>query len=277
MSRFFVITGTDKRNLHLATSLHKKGYAVAFWNTDLQAENIPYVTQNELLQEPCVLVLPLGTPAHQVLSALQSVSEGSFVFGGDITPEGNTYALQHGITYANILDDDSFCIQNAIPTAEGVLKTAIANTDRTISGMQVLVLGYGRVGQAVCRLLLALGADVTAFTPSDKEIAWGQLYCVRAVPLSELSSFLAFAQTIINTIPALVLGEEELDQVQDSTLIIDMASGAGGVDYKHAEKRELRSLLLKGIPGVDAPVSAAQYIEESILHTLSQTNREGCI
>ncbi|MFZ5975256.1 MAG: NAD(P)-dependent oxidoreductase, partial [Bacillota bacterium] len=151
----------------------------------------------------------------------------------------------------------------------GILKTAIANTDRTISGMQVLVLGYGRVGQAICRLLLACGADVTAFTPSDKEIAWAQIHCIRAVPLSELASFLAFAQTIINTIPAPVLGPEELDQVAKDVLIIDIATG-GGVDFKHAEKRELSALLLKGIPGVDAPVSAAQYIEESIFHTLSQ-------
>lgn len=274
MSRFFVITGSDKRNLHLAKSLHQKGYAVAFWNTDLQSEKIPYVTQNELLQAPCVLILPLGTPAHQVLSALQSVCEGSFVFGGDITPEGLAYAQQHDITYTNILDDDAFCIQNAIPTAEGVLKAAIANTDRTISGMNVLVLGFGRVGQAVCRLMLALGADVTAFTPSEKEAAWGQMYCVKAVPLSELNAFLDFAQLVVNTIPALVLGEEALDMVPKDTVILDVASG-GGVDYRHAEKLELCALLLKGIPGVDAPVSAAQYIEESIFHTLSRKKEGG--
>ena len=269
MSRFFVITGTDRRNLHLATSLHQKGYAVAFWNTDLQAEKIPYVTQNELLETPCVLVLPLGTPAHQVLSALQSVCEGSYVFGGAITPEGSAYAQQHEITYTNILDDDAFCIQNAIPTAEGIMKTAIAETDRTISGMQVLVLGYGRVGQAVCRLLIAFGAEVTAFSPSEKEIAWGQMYCVRAVPLTELSSFLDFAELIVNTIPAQVLDAEALDKVPRDAVIVDVASG-GGVDYGHAEKLELRALLLKGIPGVDAPASAAQYIEESIFHTLSR-------
>ena len=271
MSRFFVITGTDRRNLYLASSLHQKGYAVAFWNTDLQAEKIPYVTQNELLQTPCVLILPLGTPAHQVLSALQSVCEGSFVFGGAITPEGSAYAQQHDITYANILDDDAFCIQNAIPTAEGIMKTAIAETDRTISGMRVLVLGFGRVGQAVCRLLLAFGAEVTAFTPSEKEAAWGQMYCVKVVPLSELASFLAFARLIINTVPARVLGVKELDEVPKDAVIIDVASG-GGVDYKHAEKLELRALLLKGIPGVDAPVSAARYIEESIFRTLSLNN-----
>lgn len=269
MSWFFVITGNDRRYLPLASSLHRKGYAVAFWNTDLQVENIPYVTQNELLQTPSVLVLPLGTPAHQVLSALQSVCEGSYVFGGSITPEGSAYARQHGITYTNILDDDTFCIQNAIPTAEGVIKTAIANTDRTLCGMRVQVLGYGRVGQAVCRMLLAFGADVTAFTPSDKEIAWGQMYCIRAVPFTELHAHLAFAQLIINTAPAPVLGPEELDMVPEDTLIIDVATG-GGVDYMHAEKRELNAMLLKGIPGVDAPVSAAQYIEESIFRTLAQ-------
>jgi dipicolinate synthase subunit A len=91
------------------------------------------------------------------------------------------------------------------------------------------------------------------------------------VPLSELASFLAFARLIINTVPARVLGVKELDEVPKDAVIIDVASG-GGVDYKHAEKLELRALLLKGIPGVDAPVSAARYIEESIFRTLSLNN-----
>jgi dipicolinate synthase subunit A len=275
LSRFFVITGTDRRNLYLAVSLHSKGHAVAFWNTDFEADNIPYVTHNDLVQAPCVLVLPLATPAHQVLSALQNVCEGSFVFGGNIALEGTVYAAQHGITYTNILDDETFCIKNAIPTAEGIIRAAVAETDRTISGMEIVVLGYGRVGQATCKLLKAMGARVVAATPSVKEMAWAQVYGIEAVMLEDLKKHLPAAEVIVNTIPAKVLGPEELEKVARSAVIIDIASDPGGVDFAFAEKLELKAMLLKGIPGTDAPVSAALYIEESILNTLAHKERGG--
>ena len=277
MSSFFVITGADKRNLHLAASLHKKGYTVAFWNTDLQVDNIPYVTHDDLVATPCVLVLPLSTPAHQVLSALQNVCEGSFVFGGSIAADGVAYAAQHGITYTDILDDETFCIKNAIPTAEGIIKEAIAGTDRTLSGMHVIVMGYGRVGQATCRLLLALGAKVKAFTPSIKERAWARVYGVQTLPLEKVSAHIGAALLVINTIPALVLTKAELESAHRQALIIDIASGAGGIDFTAAQELGLRAKLLRGIPGVDAPVSAAQYIEESIMNTLAQKKKGGYI
>jgi len=67
---------------------------------------------------------------------------------------------------------------------------------------------------------------------------------------------------VINTVPKLIVGENELTKLGRNTLIIDVASKPGGVDYNYASKNNNRVIQALGIPGKVAPVTAAKYIEE---------------
>ena len=68
--------------------------------------------------------------------------------------------------YMCIRDRDYFArpeltVYNAIPTAEGCIGILLAERTRTLWGAEVLVLGFGPVGQALAVRLSALGAGVT--------------------------------------------------------------------------------------------------------------------
>ena len=48
------------------------------------------------------------------------------------------------------------------------------------------------------------------------------------------------------------------------TLIIDLASAPGGVDYEIAEKLGIKAILASALPGKVAPDTASDYIKEYV-------------
>ena len=53
---------------------------------------------------------------------------------------------------------DEIAIANSIPTAEGAVQLAMERLPITIHGANALVLGFGRCGVTLARLLKAMGA-----------------------------------------------------------------------------------------------------------------------
>ena len=45
-------------------------------------------------------------------------------------------------------------------------------TDRTLHGSKILVLGYGRIGKSLSRMLKGIGADVSVEARKEEDLAW---------------------------------------------------------------------------------------------------------
>lgn len=74
---------------------------------------------------------------------------------------------------------------------------------------------------------------------------------------------------LFNTVPQTVIGRKELAGAKDS-LIIDLASKPGGVDFDAARDLGVKVIWALGLPGKVAPVSAGKIIKKSILNILSE-------
>ena len=48
------------------------------------------------------------------------------------------------------------------------------------------------------------------------------------------------------------------------TLIIDLASAPGGVDYETAEKLGIKAILASALPGKVAPDTCAEYLQKFV-------------
>ena len=75
---------------------------------------------------------------------------------------------------------------------------------------------------------------------------------------------------IINTVPAKVLEESILKQVRKDTLIIDLASKPGGVDFETAKELGLNTIWALSLPGKVAPVTAGRIIYETIENMIEE-------
>ena len=189
-----------------------------------------------------------------------------FFAGGipkDYFYEKETKKLEN-IDLIDLLQIEELTILNAIPTVEGTIKIAIEEREETIHESNVLVCGFGRIGKILCDRFSKLGANVYCVARKESDLAW--IREKRYIPLlySELPKFSDRFDIIINTVPHIVLTEEQLKLFNKNVLIIDVASNPGGIDKESVQKLGLKLITALGIPGKEVPRTAGRYIKETI-------------
>ncbi len=168
-----------------------------------------------------------------------------------------------------LTDRDDIAILNSIPTAEATLHLAIQETDFTIHGSDVMVLGFGRVGMTVARLFANVGAKTRVAVRKDTDFARITEMGMQPVQIGELAEHMAGVDICINTIPHLILDEHVFSQVEISTLLLDLASKPGGIDFKFAHEKGLKAIHALGLPGKTAPKTAGKIISDVLYRLLT--------
>ena len=118
--------------------------------------------------------------------------------------------------------------QRGAHTPRGAVQIALEQMPITLHGSRVLVIGFGRVGRAVAQRMAALGARVTVAARRYESLAWAQAIGYGAEKTGQLAGWLCGYDLVVNTVPALVLGEAELADLKPDCLVLDLASKPGG-------------------------------------------------
>ena len=173
----------------------------------------------------------------------------------------------------DILENEYFTIKNTVPTAEGAIAKAIELTDINIAKANIMVLGFGRVGKTLCYKLKNLGANVYAEARKERDLAWIDVFGYNAIPLEKINENICKMDIIFNTIPELILDKSKLILMNEKTLIIDLASKPGGVDFESANKMGIKAILYLGIPGKIASEYEAELIKEVVYKEIKRKNK----
>lgn len=172
-----------------------------------------------------------------------------------------------------LLERNDVAIYNSIPTAEGTIMMVIQNTDMTIHDSNVMVLGFGRTGITVARMMAALGAHVKVGARRSEHLARIAEMGLKPFYIDDLKEQVRDIDICINTVPAHILSASVLSQMPLSTLIIDLASKPGGTDFRYADKRGIKALLAPGLPGIVAPKTAGGILAK-VLRPMLNNNRK---
>lgn len=167
-------------------------------------------------------------------------------------------------TVYDLMDFEKLVIYNTIATAEGTIKEAITNTDITIQNSNILILGFGRVAKEVALKFKALGANVTCSARKESDLAWIKVLGYNLLNINYLKGKISNYDIIINTVPSMILDKEELSELNKNTLIIDLASRPGGVNFELAKQIGIKYVWALALPGRIAPKTSAEYIKECI-------------
>ena len=186
------------------------------------------------------------------------------IFSGGIPKEFRRQLEINNVLYHDLMELDEVALLNAIPTAEGAISKAMEITDETIHGANVLVLGFGRVAKILADKLKGLNANVFCAARSKKDLAHIKALGYNVADINNMEDCLDKFNIIFNTVPTIILGEKKLKLMRTDSVIIDLASAPGGVDFKKAEELGIKAVLELGIPSKVAPKSAARYLKESI-------------
>jgi dipicolinate synthase subunit A len=185
-------------------------------------------------------------------------------------------ANEANIKLVQLLERDDVAIYNAIPTVEGALMMAIQHTDITIHDAHIMVLGFGRVGMSLARVLHGLGAHVKVGARRPEHMARIYEMGMRPFHISNLKNEAQDTDIIYNTIPLQVVNADVIVKLPFHALIIDLASKPGGTDFRFAEKRGIKALLAPGLPGIVAPKTAGKILANVITQLIMEdkTNSE---
>ena len=189
-------------------------------------------------------------------------------FGGIINKDIIKTLEENNIKTFDFFEDNSIAILNAIPTAEGAIQTAMENSFKTIFNSNCLVLGYGRCGKILANMLKGIGANVDVTYRKDEDFAYINTYGLNSINLYKIKDSINKYDFIFNTIPYEILNKEILDYINKNTIIIDLASAPGGVDYNYARELNLQAIYCPSLPGRVAPYTAGKILKDKIISFL---------
>ncbi len=240
------------------------------------------------LQEADVIIFPVaGMTEEGAVEALYAdkplqlnedyfaaLKKETLLFTGISRNYFSSIVKKYGVQMIRLMELDEVAIANSIPTAEGALALAMQHTDITLHGSKSVVLGLGRCGLTLARMLAGIGARVSVCARRPADLARAEEMGFPAYAMSQLETALADAEVIFNTIPAMVLTADVLTQIPHSAVIIDISSAPGGVDFRYAEKHGLKAILTPSLPGMVAPVTAGRILAQMIVRVIDQQRKQ---
>ena len=286
MEKSITVVGGDLRIVKLIEMLDSDGYKVYTYGLENSEEilNLERVEMCPTLEEAVaaskVVVGPirlsndrrrLSTPFGRNNVELPDFVEalkGKHLIAGNIGIKDELEANE--VQFTDLMKREEFSVLNTIATAEGTMQIAMEETQRTVHGSNVLVMGFGRIGKVLAKMLDGIGAKVYCEARKDEDISWIKAYGYNPVHLNDLNENLNKFDIIINTIPFQILDEERLGLVRKEAIIIDLASNPGGVDRKAAREKGLKVIWALSLPAKVAPLTSAEFIKETLYHVLEE-------
>lgn len=224
-------------------AIHRAGEylsAMGFQVSDKAASDISYV----------LLPVPSFPAGDQWLAhILTDLPENVIISGGNLSSP----LLKDYVT-VDFLQDPYYLAENAAITAGCALEIVEGKLGKVSDGRRVLVIGWGRIGKCLCKLLGDNGFAVTAAARKDADRAMIQALGYRGISISDAARETADFDVILNTVPVMVLPDLA---VKEDAVILELASKPGMSGKNILECR--------GLPGKMAPDLSGKLIAKTFL------------
>ena len=131
---------------------------------------------------------------------LKDLPEDVTISGGNLSSP-----LLQGYRTVDFLSDPYYLAENAAITASCAIQILKARKQSGLTDCHVLVVGWGRIGKCLCRLLEKEGAAVTITARKDADRAMAEALGCRSICMEDAKQEAKHFDAIINTVPAMIL------------------------------------------------------------------------
>ncbi|MBQ4159820.1 MAG: dipicolinate synthase subunit DpsA [Clostridia bacterium] len=279
-NRKFAVIGGDLRSIRLANLLHMKGNfvnAFGICHEDLIAPRCADLT--EALDKSELLILPLPmlnksdciyAPFYkdsiELNDLLRAMNKNQILFGGKISAGAKKRMDMHGVYAVDYFQREDLTVANAMITAEGAMQTLLNVYQKTVCSSKILILGYGRIGKFLAKILSGFSADITVAGRRDDTRIWVTSSGYHYADIHDDKTYTGAFDVVFNTAPNPILTKERIMTLQKDCIIIDLASAPGGTDFDAASAYGIQALHALSLPGKTAPISAGDAIASTILN-----------
>lgn len=180
----------------------------------------------------------------------EHLSPGCSVYGGNLNKN-----IPEILNPVDFLTDPLYTAKNAAITARCAVTILKEKLTQNLTGLPILIIGWGRIGKCLGKQLQNQGCDVTIAARKITDRAIMEALDYRTDDTSLMKDSLDHFHAVINTAPAAILKPE--DFFNSKAVKIDLASQKGlpGDDVIWA----------RGLPGVYAADESGTLIAETYL------------
>ncbi len=282
----FAIIGGDLRQARLANGLAKDGYELrVFGFKDIEFDK--EITVSDSIQSaiksadiiiaplPCsidneTINAPFYTNKIYITDLFKQMSKNQLFLGGRISEKIDKLAKVYKIYPIDYFNREELVILNAIPTAEGVIQIAMEEMPTTLHNSRCLILGFGRIGKVLSKMMKGIGVFVTVEARKYSDLAWIKSYGYEGIHIDKLGEALGDFDIVINTVPSVILNRELLLKIRKESLVIDVASKPGGVDFEMARDLGVKTIWALSLPGKVAPNTAGDIIKDTVMNIIDE-------
>lgn len=243
------IKNGDARQSYLAGMMSEQGYAV-----DTCDICCPDAGDYD------IVLLPMFSRKLDLEGIGRQLRMGQKVFGGMFPAFFEEVCMQKGVCCYDYMEEEAIAVRNASAAAEGAIAEAICLSDETLHGSSSLIIGFGRCGRILADRLNGMHSRVAVLEQNREKRAQAQAYGFDVPDVLRIERY----SYVFNTVPAPVLGREQLLGIKEGAVIIDIASGKGGVDHGYCREKGIRERHCLSLPGRYAPKSAAEILYEYV-------------
>lgn len=201
---------------------------------------------------------------------LFKLCKNKLLIAGLISDAVKNIANDYDVSILDLFSLDEMAILNSIPTSEGAIQVAMQESNITLNGSNVLVLGYGRCGKTLANMLKGIGANVYIYTKEIQDKAYSKIYGYKSIDdLTNCNTF----DFIFNTVAQIIITKEVLKNLKQSCVIIDLASIPSGTDFRAAAQYNIKALFCPSLPARVAPKTVANIMKKLILDIVKKEGR----
>lgn len=213
-----------------------------------------------------VLPAPTERITHLLLPIPSFSADGTIKGGGDLGAILSTLPKDITIIGGNLrhpaltdykaldlLQDAVYVSENADITARCALRVLMSCLPCTLKNCPVLVIGWGRIGKCLARLLRENDAQVTVCARKEKDRAMLGALGYRTQEVPDAAGF----RVVINTAPAVILSHCPAGIIK---MELSSVMGLPGEDV----------LWARGLPAIYAPESSGKLITETVSRLLKK-------
>lgn len=283
----YLVIGGDMRNFYLAELLKKEYHRVEIYGFDRKNAKKKNSSLAQMITDCDVIIggiplvssggyvnMPFSEETLPLDTLIDMLPENALFIAGKIEEDVRKKLDEKGVSYIDLLDREDMAVLNAIPAAEGAVELIIRSTPRTIHNSRILILGYGRIGKVLSRILSGFGAEIWVAARTYSDLSWIEAFGYKPVHLNDLERYITDMNVIVNTIPYQYITADILNKVRPDCYLIDLASYPGGIDFKHAEKLGLKTDWALSLPGKVAPLTAAEIIKKTVENVLTEGGKK---
>ncbi len=257
----FVCLGGDARTEFMLTYLLNNGY------------NISKIDSIQNNKSNIILPLPVSTDKKHIKGTeilisdfIKNTDKNTVIYAGKPTKEITE-------NFHNLYDysiREEFTQKNAVLTAQGVLKFILNNINESIKSKKIIVIGYGRCGKEICKVLKNLETEIISLSRRLLTVNDAKSNGINSDLINNYNLYTKDSDIIINTVPVKILNSKFINSVPENSILIDIASFPYGFDTDYAEKTGRIINILPSLPGKCTPKSAGIIMAQSIINIIEE-------